>query len=179
MFEPIKTARLALRAFEPSDATSFAAYRNHPDVARLQTWENYTLENAQNLITQMQQLSQPTQDQWYQIAVTLENQLIGDVAFKLEDRQAEIGYSFDPTFQRQGFAFEALSAVLEFAFIDLKLHRLHATTDPRNAGSMRLLEKLSFRKEGHLLENFWFKGAWADDVLYGLLAREFTASQIP
>ncbi len=179
MFKPIKTARLVLRAFEPDDAANFAAYRNHPEVARLQTWESYTLEQAQMLIAQMQRLQQPTPNQWYQIAVTLEGKLIGDVAFKLQDRQAEIGFSFDPTFQGQGFAFEAVTAVLEFAFTHLKLHRLHATTDPRNTGSIRLLEKLGFRKEGHLLENFWFKGAWADDLLYGLLAREFTAPQIP
>ncbi len=179
MFEPIKTTRLTLRAFEPADAASFAAYRNHPDVARLQTWEGYTLEAAQTLIAQMQYLEQPTQDHWYQIAVTFKNQLIGDLAFKLEDRQAEIGFSFDPAFQGQGYATEAATALLEFAFITLKLHRVHATTDPRNTSSMRLLEKLGFRKEGHLLENFWFKGAWVDDVLYGLLAREFTLNQIP
>ncbi len=172
MFEAIQTARLTLRAFEPADAARFAAYRNHPDVARLQTWESYTLEAAQTLIAQMQHLEQPTQDHWYQIAVTLENQLIGDLAFKLEDRQAEIGFSFDPAFQGKGYATEAATALLEFAFTTLKLHRVHATTDPRNTSSMRLLEKLGFRKEGHLLENFWFKGAWVDDVLYGLLASE-------
>ena len=173
MFKSIKTNRLTLRAFEAADATAFATYRNHPKVAGLQTWESYTLLEAQNLIAQMQQLEQPSPNQWYQIAVTLNGRLIGDFAFKLEDRQAEIGFSFDPDFQGQGFAFEAASAVLEYAFLTLKLHRLHATTDPRNTASRRLLEKLGFRQEGHLRQNFWFKGAWADDLLYGLLAREW------
>jgi RimJ/RimL family protein N-acetyltransferase len=173
VFQTIKTSRLALRAFEPADAAALAAYRNLPEVAALQTWEGFSIKDAQNLIAQMQILEQPTADQWYQIAVTLEGKLIGDLAFKLGDRQAEIGFSFDPAFQKQGFAFEALQALLEFAFGTLQLHRVHATTDPRNVNSMRLLEKLNFRKEGHLLENFWFKGAWVDDLIYGLLAREW------
>jgi RimJ/RimL family protein N-acetyltransferase len=173
VFETIKTKRLNLRAFEETDAAALAAYRNHPEVAKLQTWEGYTLEQAQNLIAQIQLLEQPTAGAWYQIAVTLEGRLIGDLAFKLEDRQAELGFSFNPDYQRQGYAFEAASALLEYAFLRLKLHRIHATTDPRNTSSMRLLEKLGFRQEGHLHENLWFKGAWVDDVLYGLLAREW------
>ena len=173
MFQMIKTLRLELRAFEATDAEVLAAYRNLPEVAALQTWEGYTLTDAQKLITQMQLLEQPTAFEWYQIAVTLEGKLIGDLAFKLEDRQAEIGFSFDPFFQGQGYAKEAAEALLEYAFIGLKLHRVHATTDPRNNASRRLLEKLGFRKEGHLLENLWFKGAWVDDLLFGLLARDW------
>ncbi len=173
MFQAIKTPRLTLRAFEPEDAPAFAAYRNLPEVAALQTWESYSLENAQHLIQTMQTLGKPTDFQWYQIAVTLEEKLIGDLAFKLKGQQAEIGYSFNPAFQNQGYATESLGALLEYAFGTLGLHRIHATTDPRNTASIRLLEKLGFRKEGHLKENFWFKGAWVDDLLYGLLAREW------
>jgi RimJ/RimL family protein N-acetyltransferase len=173
MFQTIKTLRLVLRAFEPSDAITFATYRNLPEVAALQTWEGYLLEDAKKLIAQMQHFEQPTAFEWYQIAVTLEGILIGDLAFKLEDQQAEIGFSFDPAFQKKGYAKEAVTALLEYAFNTLKLHRVHATTDPRNTASRRLLEQLGFRQEGHLLENFWFKGAWVDDLLYGLLAREW------
>lgn len=50
-----------------------------------------------------------------------------------------------------------------------------AHTDVRNAGSIRLLERISFRREGHLLENFYDKGAWTSEYLYALLAREWRA----
>ena len=177
MFEAIKTTRLTLRAFEPTDATTLAAYRNHPEVAKLQSWDGYTLEQAQNLIAHVQLLEQPKPDQWYQIAVTLEGTLIGDFGFKLEDRQAELGFSFDPTYQKQGYATEAATALLEFAFSSLKLHRIHAATDPSNTSSIRLLERLGFRQEGHLKQNFWFKGQWVDDLLYGILAQEWQVGQ--
>jgi RimJ/RimL family protein N-acetyltransferase len=176
MFQTIKTIRLELRAFEATDAEALAAYRNLPKVAALQTWQEYTLNDAEKLIAQMQHLEQPTAFEWYQIAVTLEKKLIGDLAFKLEDRQAEIGFSFDPVFQGLGYAKEAATALLKYAFIGLKLHRLHATTDPRNTSSIRLLEQLGFRQEGHLQQNFWFKGAWVDDLLFGLLARDWVQS---
>lgn len=178
MFPTIKTNRLVLRAFQSADAADLAAYRNLPEVAALQTWESFSLEDAQKLITQMQTLKRPTAFEWFQIAVTLEGKLIGDLAFKLEDRQAEIGFSFDPVYQKKGYATEAVTALLEFAFDELRLHRVHATTDPRNTNSMGLLERLGFRKEGHLLENFWFKGAWVDDVLYGILAREWNEGKV-
>ncbi len=173
MFEPINTTRLTLRAFNKNDAAALAGYRNHPEVAKLQSWDDYTLEQTQSLIEKMQLLEHPKLDQWYQVAVTLDGKLIGDFGFKLEDRQAELGFSFDPIYQGQGYATESATALLEFAFTTLKLHRVHATTDPRNTSSMRLLERLGFRQEGHLHENLWFKGNWVDDLLYGLLAREW------
>jgi RimJ/RimL family protein N-acetyltransferase len=55
----------------------------------------------------------------------------------------------------------------------LKLHRLSATADPRNLASVKLLERLGFRKEAHFVKSLWFKGEWADDVVYGLLREEW------
>lgn len=176
MFKPLTTARLMLRRFVPADAPALAGYRNLPEVSSLQMWDGYSLSDAHNLIATMQ--PQPTQDQWYQVAVTLNGQLIGDLAFKLEDRQAEIGFSFDPKYQRQGYAHEAAIALLEYAFNELKLHRLHASTDPRNTKSIALLEKLGFRQEGHLRQNLWFKGAWADDLLFGLLKTQWLSRDV-
>ncbi len=54
----------------------------------------------------------------------------------------------------------------------MKKHRVIAITDTRNTASFKLLEKLGFRREGHYVQNIFFKGAWGDEYLYALLASE-------
>ena len=89
------------------------------------------------------------------------------------NRRAEIGYIIAPEQQGQGFAREAVSAVLAFCFAEMGMHRLQAVVDPDNAASRGLLDKLGFREEGVLRETLFLGGAWRDDVIYGLLAREW------
>ena len=56
-----------------------------------------------------------------------------------------------------------------FAFATYPLHRISASADPRNAASCRVLEKAGFTREAHFRQSEWFKGAWADDVVYARL----------
>ena len=64
---------------------------------------------------------------------------------------------------------QATEALIRFAFNDLKLHRLEADTDTENTGSMALLEKLGFKREGLFRERWYVYDQWADSVMYGLL----------
>ena len=92
----------------------------------------------------------------------------------LEDRlQAEIGYTVAPAFQRRGYASEGVSRMLEHLLVERGLHRVRAACDCRNIASLRLLERLGFRREGHLRSSTWSKGEWCDDCLYALLAEEW------
>ena len=50
-----------------------------------------------------------------------------------------------------------------------RLHRITASVDPRNIASCRVLEKTGFVKEAHFRKSEWFKGEWADDVIYARL----------
>jgi ribosomal-protein-alanine N-acetyltransferase len=68
---------------------------------------------------------------------------------------------------------EALSALLDYAFTELDLNRIEADTDPRNARSTRLLERLGFSKEGLFRERCIVDGEVSDSAMYGLLRREW------
>jgi RimJ/RimL family protein N-acetyltransferase len=68
---------------------------------------------------------------------------------------------------------EAVSAVLDYAFGTLGLHRIEADSDPRNDASMALLERLGFQREGFQRERYFDLGEIQDAVLFGLLAREW------
>ncbi|KRU17066.1 hypothetical protein AS142_07220 [Bacillus pumilus] len=95
---------------------------------------------------------------WFQYAIALSesNQLIGDCAIHTldcEPRIVEIGFTLAPKFQGKGYIQEALSSMIEYIFTTLNKHKIIAYTDVRNEKSIRVLERLDMRREGHLLQN--------------------------
>jgi len=86
-----------------------------------------------------------------------------------ENRRAEIGFVLARSAWGQGLMPDALTALIDHAFDDLKLHRIEADVDPRNGASLRLLERLGFRQEGYLRERYLKDGEIQDSVFFGLL----------
>ena len=176
----IKTARLLLRPFQETDLAAFAAYRSIPDVARYQSWESpYTLDQAIAFLREMELVQAGAPGTWYQFAVERQGQpgLIGDCAFQVfadDERQAQIGFTFSPTYQKQGYATEAVKGLLDYLFGERRLHRVTATCDVENAASVRLLERLGMRREAQFVENLWFKGAWGSEYVYALLYKDWS-----
>jgi len=87
--------------------------------------------------------------------------------------RAEVGYCLRSAYWGQGYMGEALSALLDHAFGVLKLRRLEADVDPKNAGSLRILDRMGFQHEGLLRERWNVGGEIQDSALLGLLAREW------
>jgi [ribosomal protein S5]-alanine N-acetyltransferase len=59
----------------------------------------------------------------------------------------DIGFAFLPAYRSRGYAFESASAVLEYGRSEFGLKRIVAITDPDNAGSIRVLQKIGMRFE--------------------------------
>ncbi len=180
---PFETPRLLLRRFKDDDQAQFLAYRNDPEIARYQSWESYSAEEARQFIERQKSLPLGvTAGQWFQLAIELKETaaLIGDCAFKLDEpdaRQAEIGFTLARSFQRRGYAAEAVGRVLDYGFIELGLHRIYAITDCENHAAIALLEKLAMRREAHFIQNIWFKGKWGDEYVYAMLQDEWTRAR--
>ncbi|HYL58536.1 MAG TPA: GNAT family N-acetyltransferase [Candidatus Acidoferrales bacterium] len=177
-FERLESPRLLIRRFRESDLASFMAYRNDPEVARYQSWESITRIEARKFIAQQIRNRPGVPGRWFQFAVELKDggALAGDCALhvmKSAPRIAELGYSFARAYQHRGFATEAARAVVDYAFETLHLNRVIATTDCRNAPSVALLERLGMRREGHFIQNAWFKGAWCDEYQYAIVRDEW------
>jgi ribosomal-protein-alanine N-acetyltransferase len=62
--------------------------------------------------------------------------------------------------------------MIRFCFQDLGLHRLQAFIHPDYAPSLKLIEKLGFRREGLLRENLRVSEEWRDDLLYARLSTD-------
>lgn len=171
------TPRLALRRFRAGDADSFAAYRADPEVARYQGWDTCSRADAVSFIDAQLAREPFEPGRWTQVAVELsaESTLIGDCALRMESaaaRQAELGFTFARGYQGRGFATEAVSHLLGYAFERLRLHRIYAVADARNLRALALAERVGMRREGEFRDAEWFKGEWTTTVLYALLETE-------
>jgi RimJ/RimL family protein N-acetyltransferase len=173
-------SRVALRALRPEDAEAIYAYRADPTVSRYQSWAPCSLDEVRAFIDGLSDAQPFTPGAWHQLGIELRSNgaLIGDTGILVlenDPSQAEFGLTLAPAFQRRGYAAEAARAVLTILFDELGKHRVLASIDPRNERSIALFVKLGFRQEAHHVESLWFKGAWADDVIYALLAHEWRA----
>jgi RimJ/RimL family protein N-acetyltransferase len=153
-----ETERLRVRRFTDADVDAFVSYRADPDVARYQSWSDYTLEQGRALVESMREAEPGKPGDWFQLALEARasGTLVGDLALHVdgdEPRQAEVGF-------------------LDWIFPTFGLHRVIAVTDALNAPAARLLERAGLRREAHFVDNVFFKGAWGSEFLYAVLDRE-------
>ncbi|MBR6872539.1 MAG: GNAT family N-acetyltransferase [Ruminococcus sp.] len=101
-------------------------------------------------------LEHPDQWDWYAIwMIELKDGThIGELCFKglFADGTAEIGYGISEEYQNNGYATEAVKAILEWAFSHPEVTAVEAETDPKNTASKRVLEKCGFKPNGKIGE---------------------------
>lgn len=93
-----------------------------------------------------------------------------------ENRVGTIGYSIARRLWGHGLTTEAAGAVIDASFTACPdLNRIQATTDERNAGSLRVMEKLGMVREGLLRQDQYVRGKFRNTVCCGLLRCEWEA----
>ncbi len=109
-----------------------------------------------------------------------ENKYVGEIWIepkKWEVPSFEIGWFLDQGYQRRGIATEAARRSLEFLFNDLNAHKVIVITRDTNPRSIRLAERLGFRKEGHLRESRIENCQRYGLLHYGMLKTEFASGR--
>lgn len=179
----LQTPRLLLRPFSPRDLSDLLAIRSRPKVVRYLYGDVLDRRSAADWLRRamaQDRLVSPGDD--LSLAVEHEGRVIGDVLLRWagdEHRQGEIGFVFHPGSSGQGYATEAVAAVLELAFSGVRLHRVHGQCDARNTSSAALMARLGMRAEAHLRENEWVKGEWTDALVFAVLAAEWFSHASP
>ncbi|MEO8884233.1 MAG: GNAT family protein [Devosia sp.] len=179
---PIETERLILRPFTRGDVDAVFAYRQREDVARFLFDGPMTREScAEAVQLRVRQISLAEEDDRITLAVERRagGELIGEVTTiwrSVADRQGEVGYIFNPDFQHNGYATEAVRALITMSFGELDLHRIYARCDTRNVASFQLMERLGMRREAHFREHKLIRGTWDDQYIYAILQSEWVTA---
>jgi ribosomal-protein-alanine N-acetyltransferase len=89
-------------------------------------------------------------------------------------RSAYLGYQIGAPYARQGYMTEALDLALGYAFGQLGLHRLEANIQPANVGSLALVRRLGFTREGCSARYLKIRGRWRDHERWAILAETWS-----
>ena len=143
-----KMARVTIRPLTPGDLAAFQAYRSDPDVARYQSWEPMSDEEAKGFIEDVKTTTGLIPGRWIQLGVADETGLIGDLGLRLEadETEAEIGFTLAAAAQGRGLGSEAVRGALGLIFQTTPVDRVIGVTDAENTPSLRLMERMGFEK---------------------------------
>ena len=169
----IRTERLQLRRYMPSDAASmFQNYAADERVARFLTWTPYREE--QELHPFLTDVIQSYEDaRTYHWAMDWRGQVIGSIsAYQIDEKNhsCEVGYCLGVSYWNRGVTSEALAAVLDYLFEQVRFHRIYAKHDVENPASGRVMEKCGMRCEGRPREHYCrHDGSYSDALIYGIV----------
>lgn len=170
---PLETPSLRLRPLVLSDAE--AMHGIYADPETMKYWSSEPVEDLDGTRRRVQADLDAAADgsmAFWAITLKGEDKAIGKCVllhYSPTNRRAEVGYVLNRQYWGKGLMLEAMQALIGHAFDDLGLHRLEADTDPENAASLRLLERLGFQREGLFRERWDVYGKWQDSVMLGLL----------
>lgn len=171
----IETERLIIRRFRAEDWQDLYEYLSDEKVTKYEPYEPYSLEACKKVACDRRD-----DEAFLAVCLKESRKVIGNIYFNKEHFETyEIGYVFNSKYQRQGYATESARAVMDYGFKILKVRRVVAMCNPENEASWRLMERLNMRREGHLLQNIWFKKdehnqpIWLDTYEYGILFSEW------
>ena len=173
----IKTGRLYLRPLNESDFDFIQKLRTRPEYFK---YENDGAYNDDEIIKQFNEFLEGAKKlpnkgsiQW----IVINNDVkIGEVHlwnWWEKTLEWEIGWHFLIEHWGKGFATEAAKAVLLYAFANFRINRIMACPNAANTRSIALCERIGMIKEGQVREVRIINGVYCDEVIFGLLKREF------
>lgn len=169
----LHTERLHLRKMKVSDSPCLLKIWSDPEVTKFMNIGNFTDENqAKDMIKLLDEFSLDNKAIRFSIIEMESNEIIGSCGFNsldFENEKAEIGYDIARAFWGRGYASEAISALLDYAFSTLKLNRIEAKVEPENVNSVKVLQKLNFMFEGTLRRYERVNGKFIDLNMYSKL----------
>jgi len=166
-----------LLAYQPAFLEPFIEWRTQPLSVRHNPLKTMTRQEIAHMLeaegSELKELRRYESYRWF---VGFENEVVGAVSLKSISHSmgyAEIGYGIAESHHRRGIATAAVGLVVDKVFAETELRRLIAFVHDQNLASCRVLEKLGFQEEGLLREHYVINGEPKDEVVYGLLRREW------
>ena len=175
-FFELKTNRLILKKISYDDLNDYAEwkmqeiYHEHLP-SRAKTKEEY--KKSIDAIVKNYQDKESSNLVW---GVFYNNKLIGTVSIEdwnLTHKYCEIGWGLNPNFQKQGFAYEATTRLINYIFEKSDINRISIVIWDNNLSSKKLAQKLGFVQEGIERKARFKNNKFIDLYCYGLLREEW------
>lgn len=176
-FPVLKTDRLQLRKPAAKDLPDIIEYAGNPKIAEmtLNIPHPYREKDAIFFLNKVNQGFEDESEYIFAICLQPDDKLVGVSGLNINHRfdRAMLGYWIGEPFWNNGYATEAIGAVLKFGFGEIGLNKISATHFPENPASGKVMSKNGMKKEARLTEHVQKQGAYKDVVQYRLTRTEF------
>jgi len=181
IFPRLETERLVLREIVPADAEDLFRIFSDEETMRYWSCRPYTsVDQAHRLIKGLAEVRFAGAGINWAITLHGDNRLVGKCGYNdwiKAHRRGDISYIVAREQRGKGIVSEALGAMLDYGFDQMDLHSIEAGVTPGNDASTRMLERLGFRLEGHLRENFLTEHGFVDSLIYSLLRSDWESAR--
>lgn len=169
-FPKIEIKNLIFDQLKPSDSADLFKIRSDEKVMQyILKPRDQNEKDTIALISAINNAVRLSEGIYWGIKIKPENKLIGAVGFNYINRihqNAEIGYLIHKDYWGKGIGSLATKTIVEFAFKQLKLHRIEASISPGNIASKEILKKLGFQKECLFEEHIFFNGKFENTEIW-------------
>jgi len=174
---PITTPRLILRRLRAGDWKDLLEFLSDEELPEYSARAPMDEQEILRWLENDSPVKLTTADQTFYLGLEVQEggKLIGFVNLRFADPQrlqAEFNVVINPSYQRNGVATDAVTALLDFCFNGISLHRLTASCDSRNIAARGLCEKVGLRREGESLKDRLVNDEWFNTVWYARLEEE-------
>ncbi len=178
---PLATARLKLRDFVKSDFAAVLAYSSDPRVTRYLFFgprdETSTAEYLDGILASQKERPRMR----FELAVEEQStgRVVGacDLSF-IEAGGVDLGYMLSSDVWGCGYSTEIALALIDAAFVELRVARVMSTVDVTNGASIRVLEKIGMRWEAVYRRHRRAKNRWWDCHLFVLPREVWEAARV-
>lgn len=171
-FPILETDRLILRQLAAADAQDCFLFLSDEENIRYYDPAPITqLEQAEKSIERHRRRFAQQEALRWGITLKGENRVIGNggYAWEADNQLAVLSYILSKRYWNKGIMTEALTAMIQFGFAHIHLHRIEAQVAYPNLASARLLEKLGFQEEGRLRERQYANNQFVDERMFALI----------
>ena len=179
----LQSARLQLRPLRLSDEEMIWPDISDPQVSHMMAWEAHSTRE-QTMTFLAHEVERHSSGRGCTWAILKNGTFCGIVSLiailrnhrAMRYDKAELGYWLGRSSRGEGLMTEACNRVMDFAFDELRLHKIAVSHFGPNERSKALIFRLGFRHIGTQRREFEKQGIWYDHVLYEMLAEERPAS---
>lgn len=172
----LKTKRLTLKKMTMRDLDDFIEYKGDPNYYEFQPGSPMTSqkckEKLENIIERYNNKDKP----FLMWGIYFNNKLIGTISINGYNdicKSCSLAYGINKKFQRQGFAFEVSSYIIDFIFSTTDINRIDLAAWDGNIASQNLANKLGFIQEGVERQARVKNDKFFDVYHYGLLREDW------